>query len=204
MAQTGHRVVAAMFILFAACGGSDDGSKPGAQRSGGEPAQPAARGTRPTCADFPPSKIATLTGYPVKHVFMEESQFGAYCAYTAEEVNKDEEPPDSYVRLDVGPATGEETCATNDTSPDFPGGEEPLIRCEEVQGVGDKALVRSSPVLDSGGLNKLRSSEFVIDADGKRFSVEIVAAETEADDGRREAAAKKVANLMLDTYNKKK
>jgi len=201
----------AVVSLMAGCGGGDDQPE-SSSRSSSPTTTPDAKAA--TCEDIPVSQIAQITGYPLKHV-REGSQYGEeqraieelegfLCTYTTEPLLAEVQSTSPYyVRIGGGPGGDDDLKCEDD--PDRPDD-----RCQEVQGVGDRATLSAhSTVLQvqegprqGETIGEYRETSFLIRMGDKIFNVTVSATDNKAEDGAREEAAKKIASLVLDTFGR--
>lgn len=196
-------------LALASCGGSEDPPQADSPPNGGNGKQPESAATT-KCDALKPAKVAEITGYPVAHVsegsfafndtdgqtWMDFEDDLPDCGYFTKKAINNEAVEVPYVHIQTT-AKSEAWATPEDMKcPNPPRSNE---RCQEVQGVGDHALLTSSPVEDEPAA---RGTELKVVASGKVFNVNLRAQSTEADDVKREEAARRLATAVLEAFGK--
>lgn len=199
-------------LVLASCGGSENAPQADPPTSGRN-AKPPESAAKTRCDTLEPAKVAEISGYPVEHVsegfFVSNDtdgrtwQVSPYeddlpsCGYFTEKPSNDEAVEMPYVFLSTT-AESENDFATPEEMK-CPAAPRPGERCQEVQGVGERALLISSPVEDEPSA---RSTVLRVVAGGKVFLVMLRAESTDADDAQREEAARGIAAVVVETFSK--
>lgn len=154
------------------------------------------------CDMIPPSKIAEVSGYPVKHLFAPDPALGGLdCYYTVEKASPADGPKYPRVRLWMPKSVSiGMTCETKR----LPVGSD--SRCANPAGVGDQARLESEWEQDqkTNAETNVRRSHLLVSAGGKWYAAFITTVEPASNDVAREEAVKKVAALVYETYVKTK